>query len=31
MFGSAIIDIAIGLVFVYLVLSLVVTAAQEVL
>jgi hypothetical protein len=31
MFGSATVDIAIGLVFVYLVLSLVVTAAQEVL
>ena len=31
MFGSATVDIAIGLVFVYLVLSLVVSAAQEVL
>lgn len=31
MFGSAILDIAIGLVFVYLVLSLVVTAANEVI
>ena len=31
MFGSAILDIAIGLVFVYLLLSLVVTAANEVI